>query len=57
MEVLVSVRCHLKCVMFGGDIADFEIYSLLLGAIFAMLGALYVISHHLSSEAPSLVYE
>jgi hypothetical protein len=56
VHVLLNVFCRLKYRLFGGDIADFESCSLLLEVILAMLGALLVISRHLSSEASSMVY-
>jgi hypothetical protein len=54
MQVLLDVFCHLKHVMLGGDLSSFETCSLLLKAVLAMLGALPVISRHLSPQAPSV---
>lgn len=50
MQVLLNVFRRLKYAMFGGDISDFETCSRLLETTLAMLGALYVISHHLSPQ-------
>jgi hypothetical protein len=57
MQVLLNVFRCLKYAMLGGEISDFETCSRLLEATLAMLGALSVISHHLSPKAPNIAFE